>query len=61
MFMVITYGNLSKSLRELMLILAYILEFGMAWIRLTCPFSLDWELAALAHAQLDVNADRRPL
>ena len=61
MFTVITYGYLSNNLPGLMQILAYILEFGMAWIRLTCPFSLDWELAAPAHAQLDVNADSRPL
>ena len=29
----------------------------MAWFHLTCPFSLDWQLAACAHAQKDVNAD----
>ena len=42
-----------------MQLLAYISEFGMAWFRLTCPFSLDWKLGACAHAQKDVNADVR--
>lgn len=44
---------------QLMQLLAYISEFGMAWFRLTCPFSLDWKLGARAHAQKDVNADVR--
>ena len=44
---------------QLMQLLAYISEFGMAWFRLTCPFSLDWKLGACAHAQKDVNADVR--
>ena len=42
-----------------MQLLAYISKFGMAWFRLTCPFSLDWKLGACAHAQKDVNADVR--
>ena len=42
---------------QLMQLLAYISEFGMAWFHLTCPFSLDWQLAPCAHAQKDVNAD----
>ena len=41
-----------------MQILAYILEFGMAWYRLTCPFSLDGKHGVTAHAWWDVNADK---
>ena len=32
-----------------MQILAYILRFGLAEFRLTCPFSLDMKQAPIAH------------
>ena len=50
------YGKTREFLFKTMQILAYILWFGLARLRLTCPFSLDWKNCLTAHV---VSSDCR--